>query len=91
MRGFVHMRWVFPLAGLLTAMALVFVGTETFAQASKPAVQAKAKAPPFDAGTCYECHDAIKDFHNGSAHKTVGCDSCHGGLDTHRAKGKGRK
>jgi formate-dependent nitrite reductase cytochrome c552 subunit len=71
-------------------MALVFTGTQVFAQAGKPTVQAKAKSPPFDAGTCYECHDAIKDFHTGSAHKTVGCDSCHGGLDTHKAKGKGR-
>jgi len=71
-------------------MALVFTGTEVFAQAGKPTVQAKAKSPPFDASTCYECHDAIKDFHTGSAHKTVGCDSCHGGLDTHKAKGKGR-
>jgi len=90
MRGTGHLRWAFPLAGLLTAMALVFTGTEVFAQAGKPTVQAKAKSPPFDASTCYECHDAIKDFHTGSAHKTVGCDSCHGGLDTHKAKGKGR-
>jgi len=90
MRGTGHLRWAFPVAGLLTAMALVFTGTEVFAQAGKPTVQAKAKSPPFDASTCYECHDAIKDFHTGSAHKTVGCDSCHGGLDTHKAKGKGR-
>jgi len=90
MRGTGHLRWAFPVAGFLTAMALVFTGTQVFAQSAKPVVQAKAKAPAFDAGTCYECHDAIKDFHNGSAHKTVGCDSCHGGLDTHKAKGKGR-
>jgi formate-dependent nitrite reductase cytochrome c552 subunit len=90
MGGSVRLRWAFPLAGLLVAIALVLVGTETFAQASKPTVQAKSKTPPFDAGSCYECHDAIKEFHTGSAHKTVGCDSCHGGLDTHKAKGKGR-
>jgi nitrite reductase (cytochrome c-552) len=90
MRGTGHLRWAFPVAGFLTAVALVFTGTEVFAQATKPAVQAKAKSPAFDAGTCYECHEAIKDFHSGSAHKTVGCDSCHGGLDTHKAKGKGQ-
>ena len=90
MRGSGHSRWAFPLAGLLAAAALVFASAQTYAQVVKPSVQAKAKAPAFDAGTCYECHDAIKDFHTGSAHKTVGCDSCHGGLDTHKAKGKGR-
>ena len=94
MRGSVYFRWMFKvaglLAGLLAAMALLFTATQVFAQASKPAVQVKVKSPPFDAGTCYECHDVVKDFHTASAHKTVGCDSCHGGLDTHKAKGKGR-
>jgi nitrite reductase (cytochrome c-552) len=90
MRGSGHSRWAFPLAGLLVAAALVFASAQTYAQAVKPSVQAKAKPAAFDAGSCYECHDAIKDFHDGSAHKTVGCDSCHGGLDTHKAKGKGQ-
>jgi hypothetical protein len=52
MRGTGHLRWAFPVVGLLTAMALVFTGTQVFAQVGKPSVQAKAKAPPFDAGTC---------------------------------------
>ena len=90
MRGTVGSKWWIHVAGLLAAAALSLVGTSAHAQATKPAVQAKAKLPTFDAGTCYECHDAIKDFHDTNAHKTVGCDSCHGGLETHRAKGKGR-
>lgn len=90
MRGSGHSRWAFPLAGLLAAAALVFASAQTYAQTAKPSVQAKAKSPAFDAGSCYECHDAIKEFHTGSAHQSVGCDSCHGGLDTHKAKGKGQ-
>jgi formate-dependent nitrite reductase cytochrome c552 subunit len=48
------------------------------------------KAKAYDAKDCYECHEAVKGFHVDSGHKTVGCDACHGGLDTHRPKGKGR-
>ena len=80
----VRSPWARSVAGFLTVLALAFAGTQAFAQAGK------AKASAFDAGTCYECHEAIKEFHAGSAHKTVGCDSCHSGLETHRTKGKGR-
>ena len=98
-----HMRWLYPVGGLLTAMALVFASAEVYSQAPKPAAAkaapaaaapkvaaAQPKAPPYDVKPCYECHEAIKTFHDDNAHKSVGCDSCHGGLDTHRAKGKGR-
>ena len=53
----------------------------------------KAKAPagkPYDTTDCYDCHEDVKGFHQTSSHKSVGCDSCHGGLDTHKPKGKGR-
>ncbi len=90
-----HSRWSFPVAGFLAAMALLFVGTQTYAQpAAKPAQTAatktKAKAAPYDASTCYECHESIKGFHAGSAHVTVGCNACHEGLEKHKEKGKGR-
>lgn len=65
----------------------------TVTPALKATVQATVKTsakPAFNAGDCYECHEEVKGFHAGSAHKTVGCDACHGGLDTHRPKGKGR-
>ena len=88
-----HSRWSFPVAGFLAAMALLFVGTQTYAQtAAKPAQTAatktKAKAAPYDASTCYECHESIKGFHAGSAHVTVGCNACHEGLEKHKEKAR---
>jgi len=91
-------RWAFPLAGFLVALALMLVGSETYAQAAAKApakapaaaTRVAAKAPAFDAANCYECHEAIKGFHAGSPHASVGCNACHGGLETHQAKGKGR-
>ncbi len=59
----------------------------------RPPTTLKAQLPKgkvFDAGDCYDCHEEVKSFHQTSSHKAVGCDSCHGGLDTHRPKGKGR-
>lgn len=67
--------------GLAAALALLAGGGAAYAQ--------KAKAG-FDAKDCYECHEAIQEFHEKSKHKTVGCDTCHTGLDTHRRAGKGR-
>jgi len=87
-------RGVTALLGLLTALAL-WLGTAT-AQAppqaaAKPPAMAKAiKAKAFDATECYGCHEAVKAFHVDGQHKTVGCDACHGGLDTHSPKGRGR-
>ena len=49
-----------------------------------------AKAKAYDATECYECHEEVKGFHKTNSHKNVGCDACHGGLDTHKPKGKGR-
>ncbi len=69
------------LACLLAACALLLAGAPAAAQ---------NKAKPYDATDCYDCHQEVKAFHAGSAHKTVGCDACHGGLDTHKPKGKGR-
>lgn len=74
------------LWALLLALALGLGVSAAQAQAKPRAVKAKA----FDAKDCYDCHEAIKDFHVGGQHKTVGCDACHGGLDTHSPKGKGR-
>jgi nitrite reductase (cytochrome c-552) len=49
-----------------------------------------AKTKAYDATECYDCHEDVKGFHQTNSHKNVGCDSCHGGLDTHKPKGKGR-
>ena len=85
------------LAWALWAMLALLLGP-ALAQAqdkvqARPVATIKAsmaKTKAFDAKDCYECHEAVKGFHVDSAHKTVGCDACHGGLDTHRPKGKGR-
>ena len=85
------------LAWALWAMLALLLGP-ALAQAqdkvqARPVATIKAsmaKTKAFDAKDCYECHEAVKGFHADSAHKTVGCDACHGGLDTHRPKGKGR-
>ena len=103
MRSSEHSRWWYPVGGFLAVLALVFATAAVHSQSPKPApakapaataaqpvVAAQPKALPYDAKPCYECHEAIKTFHSDNAHKTVGCDACHGGLDTHKAKGKGR-
>jgi len=72
------------------------VSTAGGAAAANPAAapgrirSASLARKPYDATDCYECHAEVKAFHVDGGHKTVGCDSCHGGLDTHKAKGKGR-
>ena len=77
--------WLATLLRVAMALAISMGCGAALAQA-KPA----AKAALFNAKDCYECHEAVQGFHEGSAHKSVGCDSCHTGLDTHRRAGKGR-
>ena len=76
-------RWGTAAAWFAAVLALFLCGAPASAQA-----QTRTRA--FDASNCYECHDAIKAFHAGAAHKSVGCNACHDGLDTHGAKGSGR-
>ena len=76
-------RWYAIALGALALVALLLA--TPMAQA-----QAQAQAQAYDATGCYKCHDTIKEFHAGSSHQSVGCDSCHGGLDTHKARGAGR-
>ncbi len=87
------LRW----AWALWAMLALLLGPALAQAQDKPLVKpvatikaSMAKTKAFDAKDCYECHEAVKGFHVDSGHKTVGCDACHGGLDTHRPKGKGR-
>jgi formate-dependent nitrite reductase cytochrome c552 subunit len=92
--------WFLALLAALVHIGLLLGASAAQAQdkaagkmTARPAATIKAQAPKgpaFDASTCYKCHDAVQEFHQTSSHKAVGCDSCHGGLDTHRAKGKGR-
>ncbi len=78
-------RWISLVAGLFVALAMVMGSGPTYAQG-----KVKVKAPAFNATDCYDCHEAIKAFHVDGQHKSVGCNACHGGLDTHSPKGKGR-
>jgi nitrite reductase (cytochrome c-552) len=73
------------LAALVAACALAGAA----AAAPPKATSAPAKAV-FQTKDCYECHEDVQDFHEKSAHKTVGCDTCHTGLQEHRRAGKGR-
>lgn len=70
----------------LLGLAMAWLALSGWALAAAPA---KAK-PPYDAKDCYECHEAIEEFHKSGAHKTVGCDDCHDGLGPHRRAGRGR-
>ena len=84
------------LLGVLAALTLWLLAATAQAQTpAKPAVKASAtakvvKAKAYDATDCYDCHQEVKAFHVDGQHKTVGCDACHGGLDAHKPKGKGR-
>ena len=92
--------WKTTLLSLWAVLALA-LGAATVQAQTAPAAKAGAKpvaaataktvkAKPYDAGDCYECHETVKAFHVDGRHKSVGCDVCHSGLDTHRPKGKGR-
>jgi nitrite reductase (cytochrome c-552) len=74
------------LLGWVAMLAVLMMG----AAAAHAQDKGKAKAPPFNAKDCYECHETIQDFHEKGTHKSVGCDSCHTGLEAHRKAGKGR-
>jgi nitrite reductase (cytochrome c-552) len=79
-------RWMQTRLGFVAAMGLLLLG----AAGAQAQVKTQVKGPAFNPSDCYECHEAVKGFHTSGQHKTVGCDSCHGGLDTHRPKGKGQ-
>jgi nitrite reductase (cytochrome c-552) len=91
-------KWLTALLGLLAAL-LLLMGGATAQTPAKPAakaaapvqmIKAKAITKAYDATDCYDCHEAIQEFHAGGTHKTVGCDSCHTDLEAHRKAGKGR-
>ncbi|HWI80725.1 ammonia-forming cytochrome c nitrite reductase subunit c552 [Ramlibacter sp.] len=73
------------LIGLLGVLALA-----GFAHAAPANAGGAGAKTTFNAKDCYECHEAIQGFHEKGDHKTVGCNSCHTGLDAHRRAGKGR-
>lgn len=70
------------LLGLAAALALLAGGSAAYA--------AQKSKVTYNAKDCYECHEAIQEFHEKNSHKSVGCDSCHTGLEAHRKAGKGR-
>ncbi len=99
-------RWLARVLGMSCALALSMGVSLALAQPPSKVQQAKAardaKAPAtmlktnatklkaYDATECYECHEEVKGFHYTGGHKSVGCDACHGELDAHKPKGKGR-
>ena len=36
-------------------------------------------------GTCYTCHDPVKQLHTMGKHSKVNCSKCHAGLEKHAA------
>jgi nitrite reductase (cytochrome c-552) len=91
--GSKFLSWAWALLAMLSLLlgpALAQAQDKVQARPVATIKASMAKTKAYDAKDCYECHEAVKGFHVDSAHKTVGCDACHGGLDTHRPKGKGR-
>ncbi len=72
-----RMGWILAIIALASSPALA-------EKAGKPA----AKKAAFDATACYQCHAPIKAFHADGKHKSVGCNSCHDGLDKHLGDAK---
>ena len=73
---------------MVLALAIcAFAASPVLAQKSG---KAAAKKPAFDASACYGCHAPIKAFHAEGKHKSVGCNSCHDGIDKHLADAKAR-
>ena len=83
-----------------TAIAFLLMAAQpAFAQAKAEATPAAKKAPAAAAtaarasaekATCLACHAPIKEFHDSGKHQSVGCSSCHSGLDKHLADAKAR-
>jgi len=91
--GSTCLRWAWALWAMLALLLGPALAQAQDKKLERPVATIKASMPKtkaYDAKDCYECHEAVKGFHVDSAHKSVGCDACHGGLDTHRPKGKGR-
>ncbi len=77
----------FLQAAVATVLVTFALAPAAFAQAGAKPATAKVAAPsqkgPFNATACYGCHSPIEEFHKGSAHKGVGCNACHTGLEAH--------
>ena len=75
---------------LRMGLALAFVAYAASPALAQKSGKAAAKKAAFDASACYECHAPIKAFHAGGKHKSVGCNSCHDGIDKHLTDAKAR-
>ena len=71
----------------LTLAIISYACTPALAQKS---ARTAGKKSAFDATACYACHAPIKAFHADGKHRSVGCNSCHDGLDTHLGDAKAR-
>ncbi|MEK7437902.1 MAG: multiheme c-type cytochrome, partial [Pseudomonadota bacterium] len=72
------------------AAIMVMMAVSAPMSLAKDANTKPTKATRFDASTCYGCHAPIKAFHADGKHKSVGCNSCHDGIEKHLADAKTR-
>jgi nitrite reductase (cytochrome c-552) len=76
----------------LIVWSLSVGGTLAHAQPAAPAKlpSTAAKRVAGDASGCYGCHAPIREFHADGKHKSVGCASCHDGIEAHLANVRSR-
>jgi len=75
------------VAGFLAAFSLSLYGAIAEAQYGTTAAKKTPNAEMNIAvGTCYGCHDAIKQLHTMGKHATIHCSNCHQGLAKHAAE-----
>ncbi|MEK6698532.1 MAG: ammonia-forming cytochrome c nitrite reductase subunit c552 [Nitrospirota bacterium] len=77
------------IAGIALVVAIGFMVGLFVAQADaqyKGAAMVKAAAEKdVKVGTCYTCHDPVKQLHTMGKHSKVNCSKCHAGLEKHAA------
>jgi len=70
-------------AAMVSVFLLSISATISEAQYSTPAKKASIKEQNVAVGTCYNCHDPIKQLHTMGKHAAINCSNCHQGLATH--------
>ena len=84
------MRIRFFIRRVFIAAAMAMLAVAAPAAVAKDAKAKPGAKPAFDATACYGCHAPIREFHAEGKHKSVGCNSCHDGIDKHLTDTKAR-